>query len=507
MRERFISGPSPKPASLLLRAVRGAVLLVPGLLLVIGALRSTGGPSLLLAFGALFQFLACGLAFVSRQGWREPVGPAVIMLYVIALSWLLVAAVGLDDWYLHTCQAVLLVVPLAFFAVQCLRDSGAPTLRRARGLAQQLARRADWPAGLDACRMLPEVKAFREALHVDAAPALELLGHPRPQVRIAALAALEFRQNWQMGQAELVLTAARRAVDPEIRAAAVYALANRDDREIIEGLAEFLYDTSHGVRLAATEALLWNTEHRWPWIRTAVRRCLSDTACQEDGPLRHEGRRLTAEAVSDLTGWAAEKGCLAVRAALTLGVHYGQVLAAERDPDLIRDLIRRLTDPHAPAVLRLELSRLLHSHRELDAGVYRQLLSTSAPAPVRLLAAEALMAQGGSPEAVAALYDLARLPNREIALATADVVQRRLGVELGLPRSQPPPPVHSRLAAEVARRVLAWAAQQENCDATPPPRVDEAACRAFHATTSLTTSPCTSVRRMSRPPKRNVSRL
>ncbi len=48
---------------------------------------------------ALFQFLACALAFVSRQGWRDPVGPAVIMLYVIALSWMLMASVGRDDWY------------------------------------------------------------------------------------------------------------------------------------------------------------------------------------------------------------------------------------------------------------------------------------------------------------------------------------------------------------------------------------------------------------------------
>ena len=415
------------------------VLLAPAVLLLIGALRSTGGPRILLALGAVFQLLACGLAYFSRQGWRESVGPAVIMLYVIALSWLLVAAVGLDDWYLHTCQAILLVVPLAFFAVQCLRDSG-PAVRRARLLAQQLARRADWPAGLDGCRLLPEVKALREALHVDAGPALELLAHTRPQVRVAALAALEFRQNWQIGQAEVVLNAARRALEPEIRAAAVYALANRDDREIIEGLAEFLYDPSHGVRQAATEALLWNTEHRWPWIRVAVRRCLSDPAAQDDGALRHEGRLLTAEAVADLTGWAGEKGCLAVRAALTLGVHYGQVLAAERDADLIARLIRQLTDSHAPAVLRLELARLLHQHHELDDKVLQQLLVSTAPAAVRLLAAEALMAEGEPPEAVAALYDLARLPNREIALATAEVVQRRLGVELGLPRGQPPPP-------------------------------------------------------------------
>ncbi len=461
MRERMPSITGPKLSSLPLRAARGAVLLVPAFLLLIGAERSSGGFSVLLGLGSLFQFLACGLSFLSRQGWREPVGPTVIMLYVIGLSWMLVAAVGLDDWYLHTCQAVLLVVPLGFFALQCLRDSGAPTLRRARQMAHQLSRRADWPADLDACRLLPEVKALREALHVDAGPALELLRHVRPQVRVAALAALEFRQNWQPGQAELVLSAARRALEPEIRAAAGYALANLDDQLIIEGLAEFLYDPSHGVRQAATEALLWNTENRWPWIRSAVRRCLSDPACQQDGALRLEGRRLAPEAVSDLSVWSAEKGCLAVRAALTLGIHYGQVLAGGRDPELNTELLKQLTDPHAPAVLRLVLARLLHHHRELDPESLRKLLDSSAPAPVRLMAAEALMAEGSSPEAVAALYDLARLPNREIALAVAEVVQRRLGVDMGLMRGQAAPPVHSRMAAEVARRVLAWAGQHD----------------------------------------------
>jgi HEAT repeats len=458
MRERITPGPAPKPASFLLRAARGAVLLLPAVLLTVGAMRSSGSSAVLLGLGALFQFLACGLAFLSRQGWREPVGPAVIMIYVIALSWMLMASVGQDDWFLHTCEAFLLVVPLGFFAAQCLRDSGAPTLRRARALAAQLARRVEWPAELDACRMLPEVKALREALHVDATPALELLSQPRPQVRVAALAALEFRQNWRLGQAELVLNVARRALEPEIRAAAVYALANRDDREVVEGLAEYLYDPSHGVRQAATEALLWNTEHRWTWIRHAVRRCLADPACAEDGPLRHEGRQLTPDAVSDLTAWACEKGCLAVRSALTLGVHYSQVLAGGRDPELIASLVKQLTDPHAPAVMRLELARLLHHHRELDADVLHKLLSPSAPAPVRILAADALLAAGPAPEAVAALHEVGRLPNREIALATADVAQRRLGVDLGLPRGQPAPPIHSRLAAEVSRRVLAWAA-------------------------------------------------
>ena len=90
-------------------------------------------------------------------------------------------------------------------------------------------------------------------------------------------------------------------------------------------------------------------------------------------------------------------------------------------------------------------------------------------APLRLIAVEALLAEEGTEAdresarcaAVAALHDLARLPNREIALATAEVVQRRLGVNLGLPRGQAMPAVQSRQAAEIARRVPRWAAHQE----------------------------------------------
>jgi hypothetical protein len=452
----------PKPStSLVFSLGRMAVLVLPAMLLTLGAVRTPGNPNLILWLGALFQFLACVLVFVSRQGWREPVGPAVIMLYVIALSWMLIGAVGVDDWFLHFAQAVLLVVPLGFFAVQCLRDSGALALRRARQLAQLLAARREWPAELDACKRMPEVKALREALHIDASPALELLTNPRPQVRLAALAALEFRQNWRPGQAEVVFHIARRMQEPEVRAAAVYALANRDDRDTIEGLAEFLYDPSRRVRQAATEALLWNTERRWPWIRLGVRHALADPICQDDGPLRHDGRRLTEEAVYDLTAWASEKGVLAIRAAQTLGLHYGQVLAAGFDADFIDGMRKQLLDPHAPTMLRLELVRLLYHHRELDGEAMRQLLTPATPSPIRLVAAEALLADGPSADGVAALHDLARLPNRETALAVADVLQRRLGVDLGLPRNQPPPPVHSRLASDVARRVLMWASQIE----------------------------------------------
>jgi hypothetical protein len=96
----------------------------------------------------------------------------------------------------------------------------------------------------------------------------------------------------------------------------------------------------------------------------------------------------------------------------------------------------------------------------VDPPLLEHLLGPENPAPLRLTAAEALLS-GPTPhdEAAAVLRQLARLPNREIALATADVVQRRLGIDLGLALGEPLPPIYSRQAAEVARRVMLWGAQ------------------------------------------------
>jgi HEAT repeat protein len=461
MHARIANQAAGSQNTLLQRGARLLLLLLPAGLLTISCLRYTGPHAGLLWLGVLFQLLACALVILGGQGLRDLSSTAVIMLYVIALGWLLLGGAGWNDWYRHLAEAILLVVPLLFFGLQALGESGAPALRRARSLAQRLRQRRDWPADPQACRLLPEVKALRDALYIDASPALGLLGDARPHVRVAALAALEYRQSWRPGQAEVVLQLAQKAVEPEVRAAAVNALANVEDRLIVEALAELLHDPSPLVRQTTGEALLWNTENNWSWIRVAVRRALGDPVAQSDGPLRHSGSLFTNEAIADLTAWASEKGLLALRSSITLGQHYNQVLTLGGSPQLVDDLRRQLTDVHAPAMLRLELARVLHQHRELDAAVFRQLLDASNPTPLRMMAVEALLAMGDSVEAVAALHELARLPNREIALHIAEVVQRRLGVDMGLPRNEPLPSVHSRLAAEVARRVLAWASLQE----------------------------------------------
>jgi hypothetical protein len=464
MRIPFAFGSGKPRVGLSRRVIRTALHFLPVTLMFIISLRLEEGKSQVLWLGTIVQAVGCLFVVGTRKISRQSPMP-VIILYVIALAWLVLGAGHIVDWFLNLAQAALLVVPLLYFARQCLRDSGAAAMRRARQLAAQLGARKDWPADLLACRLLPQVKALRESLHFDASPALDLLSNLRPAVRVAALAALEFRTSWRPGQPQIVLQLAQRAPEPEVRAVAVNALANIDDRVILESLAALMRDPSSLVRQTTAEALLWNTEQRWNWIRDSVHNALADTIGQDDGPLRLTGSQMTPQALEDLHSWAAEKGVTALRATLTLAAYYGQILAAGTTPALVEELRKRLADPHTPPLLRLELARLLQQYRELDGQNLLELVGPSMPAPVRLIAVEALLARGGQcPEAISALHDLARLPNREIALSTADVVQRRLGIDLGLPRNQPLPAVHTRTAAEVARRVQQWASQHEVAD-------------------------------------------
>jgi hypothetical protein len=438
--------------------VQTFVLLLPAALLLLGSLLTTERMHVILWLGAVVEIFVCTVLCLRQRGWRNAMGPPVITLYLIALGWLWVGAADFGGWYPHLAQAILLVVPLAVFALQVLLGSGAPALRRARVLAQRLSERKDWPANLLDCRALPEVKALREALHADASPALALLQHPRPQVRAAALAALEFRKDWEPTQIAMVLFLAQCAPEPAVRAAAMSALGNVDDRQLVETLAEFLRDPALDVRRAATEALLWDAERRWPWIRNAVRRAFGDHALPDDDPLWTSAQMLPREALADLNSWAAERGQVGIRAARALGAYYGRALSDRPDEDLLRSVRDRVANPHAPVALRLELVRLLQEHESFDPALLENLLGPANPAPLRLLAAEALLSDAPHVEAVAALRDIARLPNREIALSTADVIQRRLGIDLGLALGQPLPPVYSRQAAEVTRRVMMWAA-------------------------------------------------
>ena len=250
---------------------RALVLLLPAAILLVSAARCWDTRPWILLGGLAFQILIFLLTFISYRTWNQPIGPSIVTLYLTAEAWLWFGD-GINDWFTHLCKGLLIGIPIVVFGYQTLIESGAPVMRRAHGLARRLAQRNDWPTELVQCRTLPEVKAFRATLAYDAAPALALLQHDRKEVRVAALAALEFRKEWRPGQAELVMQTAQRSEEPAVRAAAVLALGNLEDRMMIETLAQFLNDPNREVRRSAVEALLWDSEHRWSWIRFAVRR-------------------------------------------------------------------------------------------------------------------------------------------------------------------------------------------------------------------------------------------
>jgi HEAT repeat protein len=313
----------------------------------------------------------------------------------------------------------------------------------------------DWPGDLLACKTLPEVRALREALRDDAEPALALLMHPRPQARIAALAALEFRPEWKKGQAAAVLQAAKFATEWQVRAAALLALANSDDPQAAALIAVYLRDATPEVRRTAAEALLWNAEQRWTITRHEIRRSLSDPRCLSDGPLPVTAS-LPKQALSDLTIWAGESGPVSCRAVLTLLEHYRREL--RQDPNaVLGELVARSVDATTPASLRVEYARLLADRGFGDSTYWEQLVGTDQPTYLRLMGAKALLKQGSSEAAMQALRDVARVPNREMAIEVAAIVQKLLRVDMGLPLGEELPEPQSKIAAEVARRVIEWA--------------------------------------------------
>jgi hypothetical protein len=159
---------------------------------------------------------------------------------------------------------------------------------------------------------------------------------------------------------------------------------------------------------------------------------------------------------------------MSARSAETLAAHYNRLMCEQADPALVASMRQQLADPQTPAIFRLELGRILQVHQELDRALLEQLLDPGTPATLRLIACESILAQEKDSilrnVAVSGLKDLARLPNRELALGTADVVQRRLGVDLGIGLGQPLPPVNSRQAGDIVRRLGAWANQGDDED-------------------------------------------
>lgn len=465
-----LSRPGPRP-TLRLLALRFGVMLLPILLLALAALRAgkQNQPQFIFWAGTVFQMGLSLLVLRSRRLGRNPLGSAVLVMYVVALAWLALGqgVAQQTGWYPRFAQGMLFLIGMLFFARLVIIESGLRARYEAGMLALRLADRTDWPANLEECKALPELREFREALGPDPTPAFSLLANPRPQARLAGLVALEGKRDWMPGQAEMVVEVVRRAAEPPVRGTALRVLAGVPDRRNVEAAAEYLRDPAPEVRRAALEIFRWHAAERWPWIRDAVREALSQAQLQGDGPLLPEGVSLPPEAVKDLKAWIAERGVLAVRSTLTLVAHYDRLLVEQRDEKLIHDLKKELLDSHTPAILRIELAQLLEDRQVLDRPTHEKLLDPINSAPLRVLAADALLRDGSHAGALTALRDVARMPNRDIALATADVVQRRLGVDLGLIAGQPLPSVTSRQAADITRKVMAWARESDATDDAP----------------------------------------
>ena len=410
-----------------------------------------------LAVGAGVQFLFLLVFLRAHPVWRPPVSASVVVLYLIALGWAWLPMRGVSDWALHIGQGVLLLGSVGLIALHDLARSGAEPLRRANKWSRRIAGRTHWPLQLQDCRIIPEADSLRATVQDEAGPALALLSDPRPQVQCAALGALEFRPYWRPGEAELVLKVARSAHEPAVRAAAAFALASVRTAELIDALGSFLRDPSPEVRHAAAEALLWGGEARWPYSRDAFHDALADPKLADDGPLFLGAGKLPAAAIADLSTWAADAAPLSTRSVQTLCEQYNRGLQDMDRPELASELAGCMLDPDAPPALRIELASLLRDHRMLGPDLLDRLSNPDQPSPMRLFAAEVMLrANPNDPDGVDVLRGLARQPNRELAVQIGCILQNILGLQLGLPGGAIPSP-NSKQAADVARRVLAWA--------------------------------------------------
>ncbi len=442
-------------------AGRVVIVFLPAAVLAVGAVVAPS-PNLSLNWLGPALIAVLGLVLLPQPRLTQSsTGLAVIAEYVLAQVWLWYT--GITDqgrWFPHLASGLLLIVPLLLFAGLSLERSGIPAARRARLCVRRLLRRGNWPADLSLCQTLPEVTGLRESVSDDATPALALLANPRTEVQAAALAALAYRPAWRTGEAERVQAVARRATEPAVRAAAVRALSNTRDPFVVETIAAALRDTAPEVRRAAAEVLLWDGERRWGWVRFSVHAALADVELRGDGPLPLGGVTLPPQAIRDLQDWAGEGAGVGMRAAQTLVAYYAQLLNARPDAVAItEDLREKALASNSPTALRVELAHMLAEQRLLDPPTRDGLMSADNPVPLRLVAAEAALAAGPDAKAAAALREIARRPNREIALTVAQIVQRRLGVDMGVdlhhvPQSQ------SRRAAEITRRVMEWAAEE-----------------------------------------------
>ncbi len=448
------------------RLLSFAILLAPAL--VLGALAARYN-SRLLAAGAAAEFL--GLLLFVRGGvvWKPPASGSVILLYLMGLGWCWFHTKNLNEPPAAFARGVLLLGAVGLVFVHDLQRTGAEARRRAKRLCARIRHRRQWPADPAVMHRVPEVVALRDAVARDASPIFGLFNDARPEVRMAAFAALENRAVWRPAEIAVVLHKAHQMADANVRAVAVTALSSVTDAPTVMEVAHFLRDPDGHVRLAAVRGVLGHAGQRWVFVREHLRGYLADGRFAADGGLPGSAGKLPAVAICDLTAWANEPDYLGHRSVRTLVEHYAAALRSAIDYDLVCDLSQQVIDPHTPAGLRVELAHLLRSYNLLTADLLDRMTNSDQPGPIRLLGAEAMLIVNPSdPDALDVLRGLGRQPNREIALAVAKVLQQHLGFDMGLSGDRVA--VTSKTAGEVVKKVFQWAtARSMNSSSNPTP--------------------------------------
>jgi hypothetical protein len=430
-----------------------AVLAAPAACLAVLALRSDAD---VLAVGAGAEGLLAILLLRKVPAWHPPAAGPTILLYLIALGIAWFGTRAAPDAVAHAALGLFLVVAVGLTATNDLFRTGAGPRRRAAAIARRITARTRWPDPLTECAKLPEVIALKDAVRDDIGPVAARVQDPRPEVRAAAFCALAGRPVWRPNEATLMLAAAHATVEPAVRAVAAAAVAGVDDPDLLADVAGFLRDPAVDVRATVMTALLAEDGLRWPVVRDGVKAALSDPRLAADGPLPGSSGHLPLVALVDLTAWTNEGEPLAGRAVRTLIDHYGHVLQSDARFELGVDLGQQVLDPTLPVWLRAEVATLLRSHGLLGHDLLDRLTTVDQPAPLRLLAVEALLsADPRDADGVDVLRGLGRQPNREIAITIARILQTYLHFDFGLPEGPVAP--NSALARDTARRVLAWA--------------------------------------------------
>ncbi|MGL6073696.1 MAG: hypothetical protein ACRC8S_05990 [Fimbriiglobus sp.] len=436
-----------------IRCVSWAILLAPTIILASTAVGYDSGLALI---GAISTLIGAACLVRYAYAWRPPASGLVILLYLVALGWLWIVTRHEPTASARLGKGILLLGAVGLLIGHDLIRTGLEPRRRAREYSRRLQRRTFWPTQEAEFAAIPEVRVLMDVLEHDPTPAAELLTDDRMQVRMAAFVALQQRNYWRRGEAEMVLNAIQKTQDPPTRAAGIRSLQAMSDGDLLGVVAGYLRDRSPEVRAATLQTLLAHHDTRWPIIRDSIRDALADPHFAKDGPMHLPPDSLSGVAICDLVTWSAEAAPLGDRALQTLMAHYAIVLQTGTEPALPGQLCQQITNTNVPPQMRVELASLMHKLGMITPDLLDRMTDADQPGPVRLLAAEMLLAWNkDNPDALDVLRGLGRQSNRETALAIARLLQKYLHVDMGLPTGGAA--TNTKQAAEVTKRVLMWA--------------------------------------------------